>query len=288
MSNTRPHLYLVKVGGKIVEDPAALNLLLSAFTALPGYKVLVHGGGRTATDVAAQLGIETKMVGGRRITDADMLRVVTMVYAGLVNKNVVAQLQGMGISAIGMTGADADVIRANRRPVGEVDYGFVGDVSRVDASRLSLLLRGGITPVLAPLTHDGAGQILNTNADTIAGEVAAALAEEFEVELLYVFEFPGVMQNPDDLTSVIPHINREKFTQLAADGVVAGGMLPKLENCLKAVERGVHQVRITRLEESTTTEIGTSKDCRLLRTSEHQNIRTSIGRFAPGTLITLS
>jgi len=270
----RPHLYLVKVGGKIVEDETALKLLLNAFSDLPGFKILVHGGGRTATEIAGMLGVQTKMVNGRRITDADMLRVVTMVYGGLVNKNIVAQLQGVGVSAIGMTGADADVIRASRRPIGEVDYGFVGDVSHVDASRFSHLLKGGMTPVIAPLTHDGAGQILNTNADTIASEVAAALAEEFDVELLYVFEYPGVMQNPNDLTSVIPHINCAKFNQLIKDGVVAGGMLPKLENCLKAVERGVSQVRITRLEE--------------VAEVDDLSIKQSVGRFAPGTLITLS
>lgn len=238
-------LTLVKVGGKIVENEASLAQLIRDFSALEGHKVLVHGGGRTATDMAARLGIETQMVNGRRITDASMLQVVTMVYGGLVNKNVVARLQACGICALGLTGADIDVIRSHKREVKDVDYGFVGDVDRVDGERLAQLIRSGIVPVMAPLTHDGEGHLLNTNADTIAGETAKALARHFDVTLTYCFEHAGVLRNPDDPTSVIPQIGRESFNRLVADGIVSGGMIPKIENCLTAVEAGVERVIIT-------------------------------------------
>ncbi len=238
---------ILQVGGKIVENPETLNQLLHDFSALPGKKVLVHGGGRTATDMASRLGIETHMVEGRRITDADMLRVVTMVYAGLVNKNVVARLQGCGVNALGLTGADMDVIRSHRRPLKNgIDYGFVGDVDHVDGERLSMLVEAGITPVMAPLTHNGQGDMLNTNADTIAAETAKALAAHYDVTLVYCFEHAGVLTNPDDEESVIPLITREKFELLKADGTVSGGMLPKIENSLAAVEAGVKRVVITK------------------------------------------
>ena len=241
---------VIKVGGKIVETPESLHILLHQFSALPGKKVLVHGGGRTATETAARLGIETHMVEGRRVTDADMLRVVTMVYAGLVNKGVVAKLQALGINALGLTGADMNVIRAHRRPERNgVDYGFVGDVDQVDAAKLALLLGSGITPVMAPLTHDGSGHLLNTNADTIASEVAQALAAEgMEVTLMYCFEHAGVLTDPDDEESVIPLITRADFTRLKADGILTGGMVPKVENALSAVDRGVRKVIITRAD----------------------------------------
>lgn len=245
----KQQITIVKVGGKIVENPDTLNQLLHDFSALPGKKVLVHGGGRTATDMASRLGIETHMVEGRRITDADMLRVVTMVYAGLVNKNVVARLQGCGVNALGLTGADMDVIRSHRRPLKNgIDYGFVGDVDRVDGERLSMLVEAGITPVMAPLTHNGQGDMLNTNADTIAAETAKALANHYDVTLVYCFEHAGVLTNPDDEESVIPLITREKFELLKADGTVSGGMLPKIENSLAAVEAGVKRVVITKVD----------------------------------------
>ena len=243
----KQQITIVKVGGKIVENPETLNQLLHDFSALPGKKVLVHGGGRTATDMASRLGIETHMVEGRRITDADMLRVVTMVYAGLVNKNVVARLQGCGVNALGLTGADMDVIRSHRRPLKNgIDYGFVGDVDHVDGERLSMLVEAGITPVMVPLTHNGQGDMLNTNADTIAAETAKALAAHYDVTLVYCFEHAGVLTNPDDEESVIPLITREKFEHLKADGTVSGGMLPKIENSLAAVEAGVKRVVITK------------------------------------------
>lgn len=243
----KQQITIVKVGGKIVENPETLNQLLHDFSALPGKKVLVHGGGRTATDMASRLGIETHMVEGRRITDADMLRVVTMVYAGLVNKNVVARLQGCGVNALGLTGADMDVIRSHRRPLKNgIDYGFVGDVDHVDGERVSMLVEAGITPVMAPLTHNGQGDMLNTNADTIAAETAKALAAHYDVTLVYCFEHAGVLTNSDDEESVIPLITREKFEHLKADGTVSGGMLPKIENSLAAVEAGVKRVVITK------------------------------------------
>lgn len=254
----KQQITIVKVGGKIVENPETLNQLLHDFSALPGKKVLVHGGGRTATDMASRLGIETHMVEGRRITDADMLRVVTMVYAGLVNKNVVARLQGCGVNALGLTGADMDVIRSHRRPLKNgIDYGFVGDVDHVDGERLSMLVEAGITPVMAPLTHNGQGDMLNTNADTIAAETAKALAAHYDVTLVYCFEHAGVLTNPDDEESVIPLITREKFELLKADGTVSGGMLPKIENSLAAVEACVKRVVITKADKIGTNQ-GTS------------------------------
>ena len=238
-------LTLVKVGGAVVEDDARLDALLTAFAAIDGRKVLVHGGGRRATAVASRLGVETQMVGGRRITDQAMLEVVTMVYGGLVNKNVVARLQACGVDAIGLTGADGGVMLSHKRPVKDVDYGFVGDVERVDGDRLASLIEGGLTPVLAPLTHDGHGHLLNTNADTIAAEAAKALAARYDVTLVYCFEKPGVLADPDDDTSLIPVITRQDFARLAADGTVSGGMLPKLENAFSAISAGVSRVNIT-------------------------------------------
>ena len=220
--------------------------LLKDFSAIEGRKVLVHGGGRRATQVAAQLGIESKMVGGRRITDADMLGVVTMVYGGLVNKNLVARLQANGVNALGLTGADVDVIRSHKRPIKDgVDFGFVGDVERADGRMLSRLIEEGITPVMAPLTHDGQGNILNTNADTIASETAKALAPYYDVTLIFSFEKKGVLRNPDDDDSVIPVITQADFERYKADGTISGGMLPKIENALSAIGAGVSQVIIT-------------------------------------------
>ena len=239
-------LTIVKVGGAVVEDEAQLAQLLKDFSAIPGRKVLIHGGGRRATQVAASLGIESKMVGGRRITDAEMLSVVTMVYGGLVNKNLVARLQANGVNALGLTGADIDVIRSHKRPLKDgIDFGFVGDVDRADGQMLSRLIEAGITPVMAPLTHDGQGHILNTNADTIASETAKALAPFYDVTLIYSFEKKGVLSNPDDDDSVISTINRADFERYKADGTISGGMLPKIENALNAIDAGVGRVIIT-------------------------------------------
>jgi acetylglutamate kinase len=215
---------------------------------MPGLKVLVHGGGREATKVAAQLGVPTRMVEGRRITDEAMLRVVTMVYGGLVNKGVVAALQARGVNALGLTGADLGCMLAVKRPVKDIDYGFVGDIEKVDTSILADLISRGVVPVMAPLSFDGKGNLLNTNADTIAASVAKALAERFEVTLVYCFEKSGVLKDPDDDGSVIPLITKESFEGLVADGTVAGGILPKLHNAFDALEGGVSAVRITRAD----------------------------------------
>lgn len=240
---------IVKVGGAVVEDAEQLGTLLRAFSTIEGDKILVHGGGRRATKVAAALGIESQMVGGRRITDAGMLEVVTMVYGGLINKNIVARLQALGVNAVGLTGADMDVIRSHRRPVKDsIDFGFVGDVDRVQGERLAMLMESGIVPIMAPLTHDGAGTMLNTNADTIAAETALALAKDHSVTLIYCFEKPGVLSDPDDDGSVIPLITRSDFDRMVSEGTVSGGMVPKLENALKAVEAGVERVVITRAD----------------------------------------
>ena len=234
----------------MVEDELQLSQLLRDFSAIEGRKVLVHGGGRKATKMAERLGIETQMVNGRRITDSAMLEVVTMVYGGLVNKNLVARLQAHGVNAIGLTGADADVIRSHKRPPvvidgSPVDYGFVGDVDNVANDTLAHFIEVGITPVLAPLTHDGEGHILNTNADTIASEAAMALAKDYDVTLIFSFEKKGVLSNPDDDDSVIPVITRTLYNKYKADGTISGGMLPKIENALAAVEVGVAKVIIT-------------------------------------------
>ena len=246
-------LFIIKVGGAVVEDEAQLRQLLSDFRNIEGRKILVHGGGRRATAIAAKLGIETKMVNGRRVTDAEMLEVVTMVYGGLVNKTIVARLQALGIDAAGLTGADMDCIRSHRRPPvsisgqeGTLDYGFVGDVDSVSSAKIAHFIEAGITPVIAPLTHNGQGQMLNTNADTIAAEVAKGMAAEgYDVTLVYCFEKAGVLANADDETSVIPLITSDSFRQLVADGTISGGMLPKIENALAATHAGVSRVLIT-------------------------------------------
>ncbi len=240
------NITIIKVGGAIVEDEASLNQLLDRFAQVDGLKILVHGGGRRATKVAASLGIESRMVDGRRITDADMLEVVTMVYGGLVNKGIVARLQARGINALGLTGADADIIRSHRRPLKNgIDYGFVGDVDSVRGDLLLTLMQQGVVPIIAPLTHDGQGHMLNTNADTMASETAKALAPLADVTLVYCFEKPGVLSNPDDDSSVIPVITHTDFERLTADGTISGGMKPKVENALAAVSAGVSRVIIT-------------------------------------------
>lgn len=241
-------LTVIKVGGKIVEEPATLKQLLEDFSKLEGHKVLVHGGGRSATKIATQLGIESKMVDGRRITDKATLDVVTMVYGGLVNKHIVAGLQACGVNALGLTGADMNIIRSEKRPVKDVDYGFVGDVKEVNSEILASLIQQGVVPVLAPLTHDGEGNMLNTNADTIAASAAKALSKHFDVTLMYCFEKAGVLQNEHDDDSIIPHINNAEFKDLVASGVIQGGMIPKLENAFDAIEAGVRSVVITKAD----------------------------------------
>jgi len=242
-------LTVIKVGGKIVEEEDSLKKLLADFSAIEGKKVLVHGGGRSATAIAAQLGIESKMVNGRRITDAETLKVVTMVYAGLVNKTIVARLQALGVNALGLTGADLNYMRSDKRPVKEVDYGFVGDVKEVNSELLADLISKGVVPVLAPLTHDKQGNMLNTNADTIAGEAAKALSKHFDVTLMYCFEKKGVLMDENDDDSVIPEITRTLFDEYVEKGIIQGGMIPKLENSFEAISAGVTKVVITKASE---------------------------------------
>ncbi|MFV0390442.1 MAG: acetylglutamate kinase [Paludibacteraceae bacterium] len=241
-------LVLVKVGGKIVENPETLKQLLHDFSQIKGKKVLVHGGGRSATALADKLGIETRMVNGRRVTDHEMLQVVTMVYAGLVNKNIIAGLQALNINALGLTGADLNYMRSEKRPVKEVDYGFVGDVKEVDGTILADLITKDVVPVLAPLTHDKKGNLLNTNADTIAGEAAKALAGHFDVTLVFCFEKKGVLTDENDDESVISDMNPLTFEKYVAEGIIQGGMIPKLENAFDALKTGVKEVLITRAD----------------------------------------
>ena len=250
-------LTIVKVGGKIVEEEDSLDALLNDFSKIKGFKLLVHGGGRSATKLASQLGIESKMVGGRRITDAETLRVVTMVYGGLVNKNIVARLQSMNVNALGLTGADMNLIRSVKRPVKDVDYGFVGDVEKVNAELLADLIAKGVVPVLAPLTHDGHASMLNTNADTIAGETAKALSSFFDVTLIFCFEKRGVLMDANDDDSVIPSLTRSEYEAYVKKEIIKGGMLPKLENAFKVIEGGAKKVFITSASALSDPESGT-------------------------------
>ena len=242
----KQRLTIVKVGGAVVEDEEQLKRLLADFIAIEGPKVLVHGGGRRATQIAARLDIESHMIDGRRITDGPMLEVVTMVYGGLVNKHIVACLQALGANAIGLTGADGDIIRSTKRPLKNgIDFGFVGDVKCVDSSKMAHFIEAGYLPVVAPLTHDGQGNMLNTNADTMAQETAKALAKVYDVTLVFAFEKPGVLARPDDDASVISVITHADFQRLKAEGTISGGMVPKIENALAAIDAGVSRVVIT-------------------------------------------
>ena len=238
-------LTIIKVGGKIVENEKSLQLLLNDFVKIKGKKILVHGGGKTATEISAKLGIETKMVEGRRITDVETLKVVTMVYAGLVNKNVVAKLQALQCNALGICGADLNIIRAVKRPAKPIDYGFVGDIVEVNSKQLFTLLNNNIMPVIAPLTHDCNGQLLNTNADTMAQAIAIALSKEYDVELIYCFEKKGVLSNADDENSVIPEIDKKIFEDYKTKKIITEGMIPKLDNGFNALTQGVKKVIIT-------------------------------------------
>jgi len=238
-------LTIVKIGGKIIDEAPALDAFLKSFSTLEGEKIIIHGGGKIASDFGKKLGIEPKMVEGRRITDAETIDLVTMVYGGLVSKRIVCKLQALKVNAIGLTGADANVIPATRRPVGAIDYGFAGDVKHVDINTeiLKKLIDSELVPVLAPLTHDGEGHMLNTNADTIAASVAAALAQQFEVRLIYCFEQPGVLFDFENKV-VIPEIKRGEVVELKANGVINEGMLPKIDCALLALANGVKSVRI--------------------------------------------
>lgn len=238
-------LTIIKVGGRVVEDPDSLNALLDEFTRVSSHKILVHGGGRTATEIATRLGIETEIVDGRRITSQSMLDVTTMVYGGLINKKIVAGLQSRGCNALGLTGADLNLIRAVKRPVGDIDYGYVGDVTDVNTTEIRLLINENVVPVVAPLTHDGRGGLLNTNADTIASELAIELAGHFKVFLFFCFEKKGVLVSPHNEEDIIYDLDKELFNQYKQQGIISSGMIPKLENGFRAKRSGVTEVLIT-------------------------------------------
>lgn len=242
---------VIKIGGNVVDHPEKLQQFLADFASLEGPKVLVHGGGKIATALSKGLGIEAQMIAGRRVTDAQTLRIVTMVYAGLINKNIVAALQADGCNALGLCGADGGLIRSDKRAATPVDYGFVGDPVAFNLETAKALIAAGLTPVVAPITYDGAGGLLNTNADTVAQAVAVGLAMEYAVELVYCFEKQGVLRDMGDEDSVIPEITPDLFEQLKADGIVADGMLPKLENAFKAIDNGVRSVVICAAENLT-------------------------------------
>lgn len=240
----KPDLSIVKIGGNVIENKAELSKFLTLFSEMDGFKVLVHGGGKLATEIAKKMGIASKMVGGRRITDEQGLEVITMVYAGLTNKNIVAELQAKSCNAIGMSGADGNAIQAHKRPVKDIDYGFAGDVDGVNEGLLSHLLTLGLTPVFCAMTHDGKGQLLNTNADTIASELAIGLGKLYETTLYYCFEKNGVLKYVSDDSSVIKHIDSETYQELLEQKIIADGMLPKMTNCFHALTNGVSKVCI--------------------------------------------
>ena len=245
-------LYVVKIGGNIVDNDEALELFLKDFASLKTNKILVHGGGKVATKISKALGIETQMVGGRRVTDQETVKVVTMVYAGLVNKSIVSGLQKNDCNAIGLSGADNNTIQSHKRIVKDVDYGYVGDIDKVNGEFLNSLVIEGCTPVLAPITHDKKGQLLNTNADTIASETAIEMSNYFEVELVYCFELPGVLKDIKDKSSVISTIDSSSYNGLKDDGTIVDGMIPKIDNCFNAISRGVKSVRIAHASDLTT------------------------------------
>ncbi len=242
-------MYVVKIGGAVLEKKADLTAFVQSFADARGDKVLVHGGGKRATALADDLGIRAPLVEGRRITDDDMLEVAVMVYAGLLNKRLVADLQGQGCNAMGLTGADGNLLEAHKRPIrAGIDYGWAGDIDRVNGDLLLSLIDGGLVPVVASITHDRLGQLLNTNADTIANEVAIALSQEREVHLIYLFEQPGVMKDLRDEESIIRYLDARSYQKLKSDNKIHSGMIPKLDNAFNALSKGVKSVRIGRFD----------------------------------------
>jgi len=237
-------VHIVKIGGNIINDKEILSSFLYDFSKMEGLKILVHGGGNKATKIANDLGLQPKMIGGRRITDEANLEVVTMVYAGLLNKDITAQLQHNNCNAIGLTGADANCILAHKRMVKDIDYGYAGDVDAINSKVIKLFLENKMTPVFCAITHDKKGQLLNTNADTISSEIAKALSDDYQVELIYCFEKNGVLEDINYDNSVIERINKETYEELKKKRIIAEGMLPKLKNCFEALENGVKKVII--------------------------------------------
>jgi acetylglutamate kinase len=257
---------ILKIGGNILDNPASLESLLDYFSRMPGHRALVHGGGKIASVLMKRMGIEPLMVEGRRVTDPATLDIVVMVYAGLINKSIVSALQSRGCDALGLSGADAGAVPAHKRPAGTVDYGLVGDVDTdlIPADRIARFVDEGLVPVFAPITHDRTGQLLNTNADTMASSVAIAMSRKYQTTLVYCFEKPGVLMNATDESSVIASLNEPQFLQYKAEGIITAGMIPKLENAFDALRKGVSAVRICGPEA-------------FLKTGGH-----------PGTLITLN
>ena len=242
--NKMEKLSIIKIGGNIIEDGTSLNDFLKLFSNLEGKKILVHGGGKRATNIASKLGIKSKMIDGRRITDAATLEVITMVYGGLVNKDIVAKLQALYVDAIGLTGADINSIKSDKRPVKEIDFGFVGDVKEVASNSIDKLIKADFTPVFCAITHDGNGQLLNTNSDTIASTIAVGMSKLYEISIYYCFELNGVLQDFNDKKSVIKNINSETYEELLANDIITDGMIPKIDNCFDALRNGVSKVHI--------------------------------------------
>jgi acetylglutamate kinase len=237
-------LSIVKIGGNVIENEIELDQFLLNFSKLEEPKILVHGGGKLATKLASQLGIESKMTNGRRITDGKSLEVITMVYGGLTNKNIVAKLQALGTNAIGLSGADGNSIQGHKRPVKEIDFGFVGDIDGINSELISTLLQSNLTPVFCAISHDGKGQLLNTNADTIASELAIGMSYKYHTTLYYCFEKKGVLSNVEDEESVIKHIDTHNYNDLLEQNIITDGMLPKMENCFYALQQNVDKVCI--------------------------------------------
>ena len=235
---------IIKIGGNVIDFPEKLDEFLGQFAKFPGHKILVHGGGIMASRFGESLGVMPEMVDGRRITDKDTLDIVTMVYAGLINKNIIAKLQALHVNGIGMSGADGNIIRSKKRPVKGIDYGFVGDVKKVNHQSVDKLIEAGFTPVFCAITHDGHGQLLNTNADTITSQVAIGMSQIYETTIYYCFELNGVLNDINDKDSVIKHINSMSYADLLKEGIIAEGMLPKLENCFDALKNGVETINL--------------------------------------------
>jgi len=238
----KPKLSIVKIGGNVIEDKIALANFLNAFSKINGAKLLVHGGGKKATLLSRQMGVEPKLIDGRRITNAATLEIITMVYAGLTNKNIVAQLQANACNAIGLSGADGNTILAHKRPITTIDHGYVGDIDQINHKAISRLLNAAFVPVFCAMSHDGKGQLLNTNADTIAASLAIGMSNEFETTLYYCFEKNGVLTDVSDENSILTHINSETYQDLIQKHLISDGMLPKLKNCFHALENGVSSV----------------------------------------------
>ncbi len=252
-------LRIFKIGGNVLDDEEEKKAFLKNFSTLEGPKILVHGGGKIASEIGKKLGIVPNMHEGRRITDAETLDLVVQVYGGLINKGIVAQLQALGCNALGLSGADGNLMPAQKRPVKSIDYGWVGDVqhNKIATSLLEHLLERGFVPVIAPLSHDGEGHLLNTNADTIASSIAMAMARNYPVSLVYIFEQQGVMRDLNDPNSLLPYLNRTMAQKLTDEGIIEGGMIPKIQTALDCVEAGVKEVRIVNSKEFTNGSAGT-------------------------------